>query len=114
MGHARDLVVGFSPAEFLEGHVFVRDHLDHVRSSHEHVARVLDHDGEIGYCRAVHGSAGAGAHDRGDLGDHPGGHRVAPEHLGVAGERCHALLDSRATRIVQAYDGDSVFHREVH
>src|SRR5437762_1720978 len=35
-------------AQLVEGDVFVGDRLHHVRAGHEHVARVADHDDEVG------------------------------------------------------------------
>ena len=69
-GKVRDaagLVVRHRAAELLLGDVLVRHRLDDVGAGHEHVARVLDHDDEVGDGRRVHGAAGARAHDRRDL-----------------------------------------------
>ena len=50
----------------------------------------------------------------GDLRHHAGGHHVAQEDVGVAGERHDAFLDARAARIVDADHRASGLHREVH
>ena len=88
--------------------------LMHVRAGHEHVARALDHDGEVGDRRRVHGAAGARPHDRGDLRHDAGRQRVAQEDVGVAAERQHAFLNARAARVVQADDRRAHLHRQIH
>ncbi len=52
--------------------------------------------------------ARGGAHDQGDLGDHPGGVGVALEDLRVQTEGDHALLDPRAAALVDAHHGTPV------
>jgi hypothetical protein len=50
-GEMRDAarrVVRHRAAELVLGHLLVRDGLDDVGTGHEHVARVLDHDVEVG------------------------------------------------------------------
>src|SRR5262249_27714568 len=49
-----------------------------------------------------------------DLGHDTGGARVSQKDLRVAGERDDALLDSRASRVVQADDRSAVLDREIH
>ena len=46
--HARDLVVGEGPAEFLHAHVLPGDGLDHIGAGHEHLGGLVDHDDEVG------------------------------------------------------------------
>ncbi len=75
---------------------------------------LLDHEDEVGDGGRVHGSAGAGAHDGGDLRDDARGERVAQEDVGVAGERLHAFLDAGAAGIVEADDGSADAHGGVH
>ena len=116
-GEVRDAagrVVRERAAELLLGDLLVRHRPDHVGAGHEHVARALDHDVEVGDGRRVDGAAGARPHDRGDLRDHAGGQRVAEEDVGVAAERQHALLDARAAGVVQADDRRAHLEREVH
>ena len=67
MRDAARRVVRHRAAEVFLRHVLVRDRLDHVGTGHEHVARVLHHDDEVGDRGRVHGAAGARPHDRGDL-----------------------------------------------
>ena len=50
VGHARDLAVGRGAPEPLHRHVFVRHGADDLGARHEHVARVLRHEHEIGDC----------------------------------------------------------------
>ena len=84
-----------------------------VRAGDEHVARVLDHEDEIGDRRRVNGAARARAHDRRDLRDHAHEARCA-EDVGVSGERDDAFLDARAAGVVEADDGRADLHRQVH
>jgi len=39
---------------------------------------------------------------------------VTPENLGVTAQGLYALLDARATRIIEADQGSAIFHREIH
>jgi hypothetical protein len=55
-----------------------------------------------------------GAHDHADLRHHAAGHHVALEHLGIAAQRGHALLDARAARVVQADHRRADLHGLVH
>ena len=114
MRHAAGRVVRHRAAELLLGHVFVRHGLDHVRTGHEHVAGVLDHDVEVGNGRRVDRAAGARPHDRGDLRHDARRERVAEEDVGVAAERHHAFLNPRAARVVEADDRRPSFMRQVH
>ena len=112
--HAAPLVVRHRAAELFLGDVLVGHRLDHVRPGHEHVARPLHHDVEVGDRRRVDRAAGAGPHDGRDLRHHARGQRVAQEDVGVAAERHHPFLDARAARVVQADDGRAHAHRQVH
>ena len=100
-------------AQLLRRDRLVGDGLHHVGAGHEHVARVLDHEDEVGHGRRVDVAARARPHDHGDLRDHAGGQHVAQEHLAVAAERRHALLDARPAGIEQADDGGAVLQRHV-
>ena len=116
-GEVRDaarLVVRHGAAELLFRHLLVRDGPDHVRAGHEHVARALDHDVEVGDRGRIDRAAGARPHDRGDLRDDAGRQRVAQEDVGVAAEREHAFLDARAARVVEPDDRRAHLHRQVH
>ena len=98
-GEVRDAarrVVGRGAAELLFGDLLVRHRFQHVGPGHEHVARVPDHDREVGDGRRVDGAAGAGAHDRGDLRHDARGQRVAEKNVRVAGEGQDPFLDPRA------------------
>ena len=114
MRHAAGRVVRHRAAELLLRHFLVRDRLQHVGAGHEHVARVLHHDDEVGDRRRVDGAAGARPHDRGNLRHDARGERVAEKDVGVAAEREHALLDARAARVVQPDDRRAELHREIH
>ena len=114
MRDAAGRVVRHRAAELLLGDFLVGHRPDHVGTGHEHVARALDHDVEVGDRRRVDRAAGTRAHDRGDLRDHARRQRVAQEDVGVAAERQHAFLDARAARVVQADDRRAHLHRQVH
>ena len=94
--------VALGAAELLLGDVFVGHGADHFRTGDEHVARLLDHQDEVGDGRRVHGAARARTEDAADLRDDAARQRVAQKDVGVAGERLHALLDARAARIVES------------
>ena len=114
MRDAAGRVVRHRAAEILLRHVFVRDGPDHVGARDEHVARPLDHDGEVGDRRRVDGAAGARPHDRRDLRHDARRERVAEKDVRVAGEREHALLDARAAGVVEPDDRRAELHREIH
>ncbi len=107
-------VVGHRAAKILEGHLLVGHRLDHVGPGDEHVARLLDHDREVGDGGGVDRAAGAGAEDRRDLGDDAGGERVAEEDVGIAAERGDALLDACPARVVEPDHRGAVLHGAVH
>ena len=100
-------------AQLLGRHGLVGNGLHHVRPGHEHVARVLHHEDEIGHGRRVDIAAGARPHDDRDLRDDAGRQHVAQEYLAVPTERGYPLLDARAARIEQPDDGGSVLQRHV-
>ena len=106
--------MGERSAELLLGDLLVGHRLHHVRPGDEHVRRVLHHEDEVGHRRRVDGASGARTHDERDLRDHPGREHVALEHLGVAGERRHPLLDACAARVVETDHRDAHLHRLVH
>ena len=114
VGDAAPLVVRHRAAELLLRHLLVRHGPHDVGSGHEHVARALHHDDEVGDRRRVHGAAGARPHDRGDLRDDTGRERVAKEDVGVAAERQHAFLNARAAGVVEPDDRRAHLHRQVH
>ena len=106
--------VGDGAAQLLRGHLLVGHGLHHLRAGDEHVGAVLDHEDEVGHGRRVDRAAGAGTHDHGDLRHHAGGHHVALEHLGIAAQRGHALLDAGAARVVEADHRRAHLHGLVH
>ena len=100
-------------AQLFEAHVLVGHRLHDVRARHEHVADAVDHEDEIGDGGRVDRPAGTRAEDGADLRNHSGSQRVAQKEVRVAAERYDALLDARATRIVQADHGDAGLERVV-
>jgi hypothetical protein len=78
--------------------------LDDVGTGDEHVGGVADHQIEVGDRGRVDSATRTGSEDRGDLGDHAGGQRVAEEDVRVAAEGGNAFLDARAAGVVEADD----------
>ena len=105
--------VHLGAAELLGRDRLVGHRLHHVGAGDEHVARVLHHEDEVGHRRRIDVAAGARTHDDGDLRDDARGQHVAQEHLAVAAERRHALLDARAAGVEQADDRRAVLQRHV-
>ena len=100
--------------QVLEGHLLVRDRFDYVRAGHEHVARAVHHQAEVGDRRRVDGSARARPHDRRDLRHDPGGQRIADKDVGVAAETGNPFLDTRPAAVVQANNRHAVPGGQVH
>ena len=113
VGHRGFGGVDLGAAELLRGHGLVGDGLHHLGTGDEHVGAVAHHEDEVGHRRRIDVAAGAGAHDHRDLRDHARGDHVALEHLAVAAERRHALLDAGAAGIEQADDGRAHLERHV-
>ena len=101
-------------AQLVLGDFFVGHRLDDIRPGNEHVAGLIDHEDEIRDGRRVHRSAGTRAHDGGDLRNHSRSQRVAQKDIGITGQRAYALLDARATGIVQADEGRAHAHGGIH
>ncbi len=100
-------------AELFGSDDFVGDGLHHIGTGDEHVAGILHHEDEVGHGRRIDVAASARAHDDGDLRDHARGLHVAAEHIGVTGERRDALLDARATGVIEADDRRPRLHRHI-
>ena len=100
-------------AELLGRHHLVGHRLHHVGAGDEHVAGVAHHEDEVGHRRRIDVAARARAHDDADLRDHARGDHVALEHVAIAAERRHALLDARAAGVEQADDRRPRLHRHV-
>ena len=112
MGDAAAAGVHIRAAKRLRAHLLAGRRLDDVGAGEEHEA-VARHDDEVGQRRRVDGAAGARTEDQRDLGNHAGGHHVAHEHFAVRGEAAHALLDARATRIVEPDQRNAARQREI-
>ena len=95
-------------AELLCGHLLLGHGLHHVGAGDEHVGGIFDHEDEVGHGRRIDVAAGARPHDHRDLRDHARGEHVPGEHLAIAAERRHALLDARAAGVEQADDRRAV------
>ncbi len=114
IGHTRLAGVYRSTSELLLRHLFARYGLHHRRTGQEHVARVALHDGEVGQRGRVHRATGAGTQDDGDLRNDARSHHVALENLGIAGQRIHALLNTRTAGVVESDAGCAGPHGHVH
>ena len=101
-------------AEFFVSHVLLSDGAYDVGAGDVHLAAALLHEDEVSDSRRVHGTAGARAHHNRNLRHYAGGEDVAREDFAVALKRDDALLDARATAVVDAYQRGAVLHREVH
>ena len=101
-------------AELLEGDLLAGDGLHDVGSRDEHVARLVHHEDEVRHRRRVHGAAGARTEDDADLRDDAGREDIAVEDAAVAVKRHDALLDARATRVVETDDRHPDRKREIH
>ena len=111
---ARPGVVRVRAAEFLHPDVLAGDRLDDIGAGDEHLARLVDHDDEVGEGGGVHRAAGGRAHDDRDLRDDSGCAGVQAEDLAVLAECDHALLDAGAAGVEHADDRDAAAERELH
>lgn len=59
-------------------------------------------------------TAGAGAHDEGNLGDHTRCQGIAVENLGIEAQRDHTLLDAGAGAFVNTNERHAGFNGQVH
>src|SRR5712692_8442033 len=84
VGDAAPRIVQFCPSEILECYLLVENCLDYVGTCDEHVARPLDHQGEICHCRGVYRPACAWSHDGANLRNDAGGQNVSEEYLCIA------------------------------
>lgn len=79
-------------AEGLQIQVLPCHRSDHVRPGEHHVRHSPDHEGEIGECRGVCGSASARAHHHADLRNDPRRGNVPAEDPAIAGQRPATFL----------------------
>src|SRR5262249_16490045 len=97
--------------ELLRRHRLVGHGLYHVGTSHEHVARVLDHEDEVGHGRGVYVAPGAWPHDHGDLRDDAGRQHIPQKHFTIAAEGGNPFLDARAAGVEETDDGRPILQR---
>ena len=114
VSHTGPGAVDLRAAEFFVSHVLLSDGAYDVGAGDVHLAAALLHEDEVSDSRRVHGPAGARAHHNRNLRHYAGGEDVAREDFAVALKRDDALLDARATAVVDAYQRGAVLHREVH
>ena len=113
VGDARFGGVHRRAAKLLGSDDLIRHRLDHVRTGHEHVARVAHHEDEIGHGGRIDVAPGTRAHDHRDLRDDAGGEHVALEHFAITAERRDSFLNARAAGIEQPDDRRTRLHGEV-
>ena len=106
--------MGHGPAEVFSGDDLAGDRLDDLGAGDEHLRGLVDHEDEIGEGRGIDGAAGAGPHDRRDLGNDAGIDGVAVEDVAVAGEGVDRLLDTGPARVVEADDRRTDLDRRIH
>ena len=112
--HTRLGGVCLGASQLLLRHNLVGHGLDDLGPGNKQVRGIANHHREIGKSGGVHGPAGAGAHDHGDLRDDAGGEHVLLEDVGVPAERVDAFLDTGTAGVVQADDGGTDEHGLVH
>ena len=104
IGHRRAGCVHFGTAQLFGGHGFIRDGFHHIGAGHEHIARILHHEDEIGHGGGIDIAARARAHDHRNLRDHARCNDIAAEYFAVTTKGCDALLNTRSACIKQADD----------
>ena len=114
MGHAAFFVMRHGAAKLLLGHFLVRNGLDDVWPGDEHIGRVAGHENEIGNRRRINRATSARSHDGADLRNHATGKRVAEKNIGVTRERGDAFLNASAAGVVEADDGSTRTHGQIH
>src|SRR5215831_5580442 len=92
----------------------MRNGLNDVGASNEHIRRFARHENEIGNRWRINRAACTWTHDCADLRNDAARKRVAQENIRVPGKRGHTFLNARAAGIVQANDRRSSAHGEVH
>ena len=101
-------------AEFLFSDFFLCHTSHHIRSCNKHITGIFHHQDKICQCRRINRTSGTWAHDRTNLRNHSGCHRVAQKYLGISGQRTYPLLNSCTARVVQSDDGCSHLHSHIH
>ena len=100
--------------EFFFCHFFLCHASHHIRSCNKHITGVFHHQNKIGQCRRINRTTGTRSHDRANLWNHSGCHRIAQEYLGISGQRTYSFLNSCTSRVIQSDDGCSHLHGHVH
>ena len=100
--------------ELFHRDLFARHRPHHIGAGDEHVRGLADHQNEVGNRGRVDRATRAGSHDQRDLRDHTRGVDVALKDVGIAAKRNDALLDARATRIVDADKRTAIAQRQIH
>ena len=114
MGHAALGRMNRSAAQLFLRHLFAGHGLHDLRAGNEHIAAALAHQDEVGQRGRINRAAGARSENSRDLRDNARSEDVALEDFGITGQTVHALLDTRAARIVDSDHRSPVFHRHIH
>ena len=101
-------------AELLYGHILARNSLHHLGSCQEHVAVLLGHHDEVGQCRAVDSTTGAGTEDGANLRHHAASQDITLKNLSIACQRVAAFLNTGSARVVQTDNGGTRLHGLIH
>src|SRR5690606_24454492 len=113
VGYRRPCGVHLRSAQFFGRHRLVGDRLHDVGAGDEHVGGAANHEDEVGHGGRIDVATGTRAHDDGNLRNDPRGEHVPQEHLTVAAEGGHALLDACPAGVEQAHDRCPVPERHV-
>ena len=111
---AADRGVHRRPAHLVHRHRAAGDRPDHFRPGDEHPRVAAGHDDKVHQRRRIGGPARAGAADHGDLRHHAGEQHVLAEHLAIARQRVHRLLDARAAGIIERHHRHAGAAGELH
>ena len=101
IGHTADPGVGGGAAQFFLSDVFMGDGLHNVRTGDKHVRRIAHHEDKVGDRGRIDRPTCAGAHDHRDLRNHTAGQHVLLEHVRVAAEAGHTLLNAGTAAVRQ-------------
>ncbi len=106
-------VVCLPAAKLLKCDLFTRHGLDDVRTGDEHLRGAVRHHDEVSERGGVHGAAGTGTQDDGDLRDHTGRRHVAAEDFRELRERRNAFLDACPATVADANERHARAQRKV-
>ncbi len=86
MSHPTFAGVNFSPAQLLMAKLLMGNRFHYIRAGDIHLADALNHEDEVGYCRAVDGAAGTGTNDHRKLWNDTRAQCIMKQHITNASE----------------------------